>query len=187
MTHKPTPKQLVERFWSRVDKRKPEECWPWKATLFNTGYGMFYAGEKTKSGNPKSTGTHRFIAELKIGRRLKKDEWALHECDNKNCCNPKHIYVGDHDDNMKDRQERNRTSRADKHSQIIKESPGIIAMRGSRNHQSKLTEEIVRESRKLCASGKSNPYRESVRHSVHPSTMKAAIEGKTWRYIDATS
>lgn len=30
---------LEERFWSKVDKRSPDECWPWTAYLRRDGYG----------------------------------------------------------------------------------------------------------------------------------------------------
>lgn len=46
--------------------------------------------------------SHRFSLELSIGRELTSEEEACHECDNPICCNPKHLFVGSHDDNMKD-------------------------------------------------------------------------------------
>lgn len=31
-------KQL-QRFWSRIDKRSPDECWPWTGYRIRQGYG----------------------------------------------------------------------------------------------------------------------------------------------------
>lgn len=32
----------VSRFWAFVDKRDPDECWPWTGRLDDDGYGEFY-------------------------------------------------------------------------------------------------------------------------------------------------
>lgn len=34
----------ADRFWSKVDKRGPDECWPWKAAVRkkSQGYGAFW-------------------------------------------------------------------------------------------------------------------------------------------------
>ncbi len=37
---------LKQHFWSYVDRRSPNECWPWKAGLFTQGYGQFRAGKR---------------------------------------------------------------------------------------------------------------------------------------------
>jgi len=31
----------VTRFWDKVDKRGPDECWPWLANIEPTGYGTY--------------------------------------------------------------------------------------------------------------------------------------------------
>lgn len=33
-----------ERFWAKVDRRGPDECWPWLASKNRFGYGMFDHG-----------------------------------------------------------------------------------------------------------------------------------------------
>lgn len=30
---------LVERFWSKVDRRGDDDCWEWTASRFPEGYG----------------------------------------------------------------------------------------------------------------------------------------------------
>ena len=51
---------------------------------------------------------YRLVFELTFGRRLHADELLRHECDNRICCNPYHVIVGDHQDNMDDMKERDR-------------------------------------------------------------------------------
>lgn len=52
--------------------------------------------------------SHRFSLELKEGRALESYEEACHTCDNPICCNPDHLFVGTHTDNMKDMIEKDR-------------------------------------------------------------------------------
>ena len=44
------------------------------------------------------------------GEMVGDDDKALHRCDHQWCCNPQHLYVGDHTDNARDRSARNRES-----------------------------------------------------------------------------
>lgn len=40
----------VARFWSKVDKRGPDECWEWRGNL-SAGYGSFSALGKTMNAH----------------------------------------------------------------------------------------------------------------------------------------
>lgn len=53
----PTPE---ERFWAKVDKRGPEECWPWQGELDAFGYGILNV-------KAKHVYVHRFSYELLVG------------------------------------------------------------------------------------------------------------------------
>jgi len=85
--------------WCKVDKREPDECWPWTAGLVR-GYG---AGTFQKK-RYKAT---RVILEDKLGEPL-GDLLALHTCDNPRCCNPAHLYAGTAQQNMDDKVMRGR-------------------------------------------------------------------------------
>jgi hypothetical protein len=91
-------KSLEERFWSKVDKRGPEECWPWTGAHLSNGYGSLGA---VHGANQR--GAHRVAFFVAHGH------WpsvARHTCDNKWCVNAAHIVDGSHLDNSRDAVER---------------------------------------------------------------------------------
>jgi hypothetical protein len=93
-----TPEQaresLVRRFHAGVDRRGPDECWPWKGTIGQGGYGLL------KTVQRKNIRVSRLALELD-GRPPGK-LWALHSCDNPPCCNPAHLFLGTSQDNVTD-------------------------------------------------------------------------------------
>lgn len=83
-----------ERFWAKVDQAEPNGCWPWTGHRIDTGYGRFYLGGKHR-------GTHRVAWTFTYGL-IPDGLHVLHRCDNPPCCNPVHLWIGTHSDNMRD-------------------------------------------------------------------------------------
>lgn len=81
-------------FWSRVDVRGPDECWPWMNAKTPNGYGTVYFGGRM-------VGAHRVSWELTHGP-IPDGLFVLHHCDNPPCCNPAHLFTGTHTDNVRD-------------------------------------------------------------------------------------
>jgi hypothetical protein len=85
---------LELRFWSKVDRRGPEECWPF-SRVHDPGYGQFWLTPT------QPVGAHRMAWELTNGP-VPAGAYVLHRCDNRPCCNPGHLFLGTHQDNMDD-------------------------------------------------------------------------------------
>lgn len=94
-----------ERFWEKVKKAGPDECWEWQAAKQHGGYGFFgIAGKSIKA--------HRFSWELANGPIPKGEGYhgtcVCHKCDNPSCVNPNHLFLGTNKDNADDRDAKGR-------------------------------------------------------------------------------
>jgi hypothetical protein len=93
--------RLPETFWQRVDSTAGDEsCWPWKGSRRANGYGRLRIHGRYELA-------HRMAFQFKFG----VDPAGcviMHKCDNPCCCNPRHLTMGTHTDNMRDRSEKGR-------------------------------------------------------------------------------
>lgn len=77
-------KSDVDRFWEKVERGDEGSCWPWKAAMNGTGYGVFVLPSGTH------TTAHRasfILANGSISDGLQVD----HLCRNRECVNPAHL------------------------------------------------------------------------------------------------
>jgi hypothetical protein len=107
-----------------IERRGPNECWPWTGLLDKDGYGEFgFAKKKYKA--------HRASLEIKLGRPIFPGLHAMHSCDFPACCNPDHLSEG--------------TSKQNNDDMIAKGR--AVVVRGEDHSASVLTEKAVLEIR----------------------------------------
>ena len=148
-----------ERFWSKVEKHGPGQCWPWIAGTNTWGYGNFKVRGKTKTAS-------RIAWELANGQ-IPDGMCVLHTCDNPPCCNPDHLSLGTHQDNIADRDAKGRQ------------------MRGTRMWKSRLEEQDVLVIRKAKPSGISKwgcTKELADRFGVSVSTINRIWRAETWKH-----
>jgi hypothetical protein len=96
---------IQARFWSYVVKQEGG-CWLYEKTLDADGYGYFRYGHR---GGLRQWFAHRFSWTIANGD-VPKGLCVCHTCDVRNCVNPAHLWIGTHDDNMKDMHRKGRGS-----------------------------------------------------------------------------
>ena len=148
------------RFWSKVDKSGgPDVCWPWTACrLKRWGYGQFgYLGRIVYA--------HRHALALS-GTEVPIDAIVLHSCDNPPCCNPKHLHLGTHIANMRERTARGRDR----------------LMRGELNGRARLSAaQVIKIRARLDAGESQNGLGREF--GVDGETIRSIASGKNWGWL----
>ncbi len=85
---------IEKRLRAHVKIDKETDCHIWTRGHLPTGYGSL-------SVNGLARATHRLAWEVANGP-IPEGMMVLHTCDNRRCCNPAHLKLGTHADNMRD-------------------------------------------------------------------------------------
>lgn len=85
---------LIPRFWERVVRGGPRECWEWQGSRHPSGHGQVWDGEKVVYA-------HRTAWAL-VNGPVPDGLVVMHSCDNPPCANPAHLSVGTQGDNLRD-------------------------------------------------------------------------------------
>jgi hypothetical protein len=109
----------VTRFWGNVERRGPDECWPWRGYK-DRGYGYFV-------WNGRLTGAHELALSFTTGEMRGNGLDTCHSCDNAECCNPAHLRF---DTRLSNVQEMDARGRRRSHSTISEAD--VLMMRNRR-------------------------------------------------------
>ena len=96
-----------ERFWVKVDKRGPDECWEWLAGRNSDGYGTFAIRRSDRPDRFMPITAHRFSWNLHggdlplVAEHGRNDRTIDHTCKNRLCVNPAHMEVVTHEENAR--------------------------------------------------------------------------------------
>jgi len=154
--------EQTRNFWAKVDRGGSTECWNWTGCKIRDGYGTFRCGDRKQLAHRVSW----FIAhgEVPAGNHH-GTMCVLHHCDNRACVNPDHLFLGSHQDNIRDMVAKGRQSKP----------------KGAANGRAVLTEEAVRRIRNI---GKDvNQYVLASEFGVTRQHIGQIINRKRWKHI----
>lgn len=121
----------------------------------------FYQGAHTRA--------HRVAYCQAHGLSLEdiKGQLVLHSCDNPPCCNPEHLRLGTHSDNMQDRAKRGRAPKTAEHSRKVADDMASA----------------IRNEYRPSVGNKPNPNGYAGlgrRYNLAPQAIKQIVQGKTY-------
>jgi hypothetical protein len=159
------PANTPEVLWSKVDKKGEDDCWNWKGYKNVQGYGRTWIDDHGYYA-------HRVIFNLAnpntINLSAPKDTdesgFLLHTCDNPSCCNPKHLWVGNHADNMADKVAKGR-------------SPDYSGDKGPRCKLSMVQAREIRQLRKEGVSARDL----AKRYEISLPSIKTLLRGDSYK------
>lgn len=152
---------MEERFWGKVHKRGFDECWPWLGYT-RRGYGRMYVRGRQEQA-------HRIAWEI-INGAIPQGALVCHRCDNPQCCNPAHLFLGTVADNAHDRDEKGRAANT----------------QGEKSAQAKLSRADVLAIRECCRrSDCPSQVALAAEFGVVQQTVSKIVCGETWKHLSA--
>jgi hypothetical protein len=159
------------RFWTKVDfhgpipAHRPElgRCWVWEAGRDEKGYGRYWIPLRSPLA-------HRYAYERTKGLIADGLE-VCHECDNRACVNPAHLFTGTHRENMENMAGKGRAR-----------SEGNF---GTINGHAKIADDDVRAIRRRYAAGDVSQRALAAEYGVGCSVIHRIIKREGWPLVAA--
>lgn len=167
----------IQRFWNKIDKSPGQgpkgECWKWTAGLMK-GYGAFVIS---------AGGQRRTLRSNRVSLFLASGFWthamACHSCDERDCCNPAHLFDGTSKDNLADAARKGRMATGKQHGTHM--HPETLS-RGSGHYKAKLTEDRVLAIRERFASGEGMQAL-AREYGLTRESISKVVHRRTWKHI----
>lgn len=151
-------KTVEEKFFEKVSGYSNNECWGWHTSKKNN-YGRVQNKGKQKQA-------HRISWELHYGE-IPKGLFVCHHCDNKNCVNPKHLFLGTCSDNVQDMLNKN-----------------LDNTKGEKHKKNKLKEKEVEEIIVKTKIYNMNQRKLAKEYNVSQSLIMRIATNRNWKHLD---
>lgn len=148
-------------FWLKRCKKKPSECWEWPSLINDHGYGILFFHYRRYRA-------HRISWRIAKGS-IPVGKFVLHRCDNRRCINPRHLWLGNHQDNMDDMRTKGRSNRIPHANPVRGEAVGSAVL----NREQVMA--IYQDPR-----GQKTIGRE---YGVNRISVRNIKRGKTWSHV----
>jgi hypothetical protein len=172
----------IENFWRKIDKRGPNECWPWKYMISGDGYGRL-------TFKKKDLIAHRVAYTITKG--VIPDGMQInHICCSRSCCNPNHLEVVTCKENLQYASKLGRMATGERHGSYTRpesvtrgdkhwtrSNPESIQnyLKGENNPDSRLTNAQVIEIRSLYATGQHTQKELAKRFGIGQTAISSIV------------
>jgi len=154
----------INRFWNKIifPNNLNVDCWIYNSALDKDNYGVFWINNQNIRAHKFSYIIHNDFKEIDYNLKI------CHKCDNPQCVNPKHLFVGTSKDNSQDMVNKNRQAHnvgSINGMSILSELDVIQIITDIYNHKHKTINDV-------CAI-----------YNVSYLTINDILHGKTWNHI----
>lgn len=147
------------RFWDNVEKPDGDGgCWLWSGPASKNGYGVITVGHQAFA-------VHRVSWEKHNNEKVPSGLMVCHKCNVKLCINPDHLYIGTHNDNMRDMSNSN-------------------VLKGDKNPKALLSENDVREIKQHIRERRIVYRNLAKMYGVSRQAIQDIASGRTWSWIE---
>lgn len=155
----------LDKFKERFVMGVPGECWEWPGEKSSSGgYGLVRELGRSKRA-------HRISWQAFYGEAPPVGIEVCHACDNPPCCNPEHLFLGTHAENMADARMKGRS--------VLPPRPDN---RGSRSGLSKLGDAAAYEIKSHPA-GRGVGVTLARKFGISQMAVSDIRRGVTWRHL----
>jgi hypothetical protein len=159
-------KQTKESFWGKVNIISETDCWEWKGSVNNTGYGTVAWNGKVYTAHRVAAYLSDMVDSIAAPKHAAIKGFVLHKCDNRKCCNPNHFFIGTYADNQLDAYAKKRRRQP----------------KGSQHVNAKLTNEQVMEIRTRYKNGELQVSL-AKEFLVSQRCISLIVRGETYKWI----
>jgi len=168
-------KQILDQY---IQRRGRNECWPWVGPVLKGKNGRGYLTNPItgKTENAARMVFRAYVAAVPTGI------FVCHSCDNPNCVNPLHLWLGTHQDNMRDSAAKKR-HHIQRCPEKMPRCPADKLARGIRHGSAKLTNEQIRKIRESYIPQRGVREQLARQYGVNPTTIGRIVRGEIWKHI----
>lgn len=152
--------RLDPEFYNNTEPIPFAGCFIWMRFVDPNGYG------RLKVGNNPSFLAHRRSWELTYGP-IPEGMDVCHHCDTPSCVNPRHLFLGTHQDNMADRTKKGRWK------PFFGEANGLSVLTSAQVRDIKFRRKAYHTSSNVLAK----------EYGVSTNAIKSIFRGITWKHI----
>jgi HNH endonuclease len=158
---------FANRFWAKVCLGNDDVCWEWTGAISSHKHDQY--GKVKLPSSKEVLRSHQVAYYLQTGVDPRPG-LVMHSCDNPKCCNPHHLSVGTHVENMQDMATKHRATN------------GGVATVGQENGNAVLTDTDVLNIRKLIGAGLTN-VSIGKQFGVTHATISCIRRKVTWKHL----